>query len=300
MRVALAVPFLLLLVPATASAWTDAVVRSVHAEVQVDSEASAHVTLTVTVRVHGGWLEGLEIAGLDPDLVLDEGYEVWAEGDDGETFTPRLSLVHHDRVNVAFRGRSPRRGEVRIGFAYRTSLAHRATEPVEDDDRVRVAWTLPGWRAGLDGVQVDLVVPRGSVAGPRDAELDTGAELSMEVEELEDRTVFHFWRAHLPRTVAWTVRADVPSEAMAPGLRGAPIVRLPPPPPSAALDREVDPTPFWMGLPALLALFALAQIVFVARRARRAGSPSRPLLFAPAIVRACLVLAAAPVAAWCG
>lgn len=299
MRAALVVPWLLLLAPATASAWTDAAVRSVHAEVRVDGEATAHVTMTVTVRVHGGWLEGLEIAGLDPDMALDETYEVWAEGDDGESFTPRIGLVHDDRVTVSFRGRSPRRGDVRIGFAYRTSLAHRATEPVEDDDRVRVSWSLPGWRAGLDGVQIDLVVPPGSVAGPRDAELDTGAELSMEVEELEDRTVFHFWRAHLPRTVAWTVRADVPAEAMDPGLRGAPIERLPPPP-SAAIGPERDPTGFWMGLPAILALLALAQIVVVARRARRAGGSPRPLLFAPALVRAVLALAAAPAAAWCG
>lgn len=300
MRAALAVVVVSVLsfVPASASAWTEASVRSVHAEVRVDREARAHVILTATVRVHGGWLEGLEIAGLDPDLVLDETYDTWAEGGDGETYTPSVSSAHGDRVHVAFRGRSPRRGDVRIGFAYHTSLAHRATEPVEDEDRVRVSWTLPGWRAGLDGVQIDLVLPPGSVVGPRDAE--QGAELSLEVEELADRTVFHFWRAHLPRTMAWTVRGDVPAEAMDPGLRGAPVVRLPPPPPSAALAAARDPSSFWMLLPSVLALLALAQIGFVGRRARRSGVAARSPLFAPALVRGALVLAAAPAAASLG
>lgn len=298
MRRALVVA-LIALAPASASAWTDAAVRSVHAEVRVDEQAQAHVTVTATVRVHGGWLEGLEIAGLDPDLVLDEAYEVWAEGSDGERYVPRLTLSH-ERVQIAFRGHSPRRGEVRIGFAYRTSLAHRATAPVEGEDRVRVTWTLPGWRAGLDGVEVDLYVPTGSVAGPQDVELGRGAEMSLRVEELDGQAVFHHWRAHLPRTVPWTVSADVPAEAMDPGLRGAPVVHLPPPPPSAALGPDQDPTPFWMFLPAVLALLALAQIVFVARRARRAGVGARPLLYAPALIRAVGVLVAAPSAAWLG
>ena len=33
--------------------------------VLLERDASVHVTLTATVRVHGGWLEGIEIAGLD-------------------------------------------------------------------------------------------------------------------------------------------------------------------------------------------------------------------------------------------
>ena len=289
----------IVLCPVQASAWTEAAVRSVHAEARVQRDATVHVTMTVTVRVHGGWLEGLEIAGLDPDLVLDEGYEVWAEDGEGQTYAPRVSLVRGNRVQVSFPGTSPRRGEVRLGFAYRASLAHRATEPLEDEDRVRVRWTLPGWRAGLDGVQIDLIVPPGSTLGPRGV-ADTGARMSTDVEALDDRTVIHHYRAHLPRTVPWTVSADVPADALDPGLRGAPVVHLPPPPSSASLTPARDATPFWMGLAAVLGLLALAQIVFVSGRGRRARTPARALLFAPSLVRAVVVLVVAPVAAWLG
>ncbi len=290
----------ILLCPVAASAWTDAVVRSVHAEARVQPDASVHVTLTATVRVHGGWLEGLEIAGLDDDLVLDEAYEVWAEDGEGVTYAPRVRAVRGNRVQVSFRGRSPRRGELRIGFAYRASLAHHATEPLEDEERVRVTWSLPGWQAGLDGVQIDLIVPPGSRAGPRDDQIDTGAELSVDVEDLADRTVVHCWRAHLPRTVPWTVSADVPAAAMDAALRGAPVVRLPPPPPSAVIAPERDGTPFWMGLASLLGLLALAQILVVPRRARQVGVRVRALLLAPPLVRAAIALVAAPLGAWLG
>ncbi|MBX3273582.1 MAG: hypothetical protein KF729_25180 [Sandaracinaceae bacterium] len=300
MRRALAV-VLCLFAPAPASAWTDAAVRSVHAEVRVDAEARAHVTLTVTVRVHGGWLSGLEIAGLDPDLVLDEAYTPWAEGGDGERFEPRLAPAPGERVMVSFpRGRTPRRGDVRIGLAYHTALAHRATEPVEDTDRVRVSWTLPGWRAGLDGVQVDLIVPHGSIAGPRDVELDAGGERSVEVEQREDHTVLRFWRAHLPRTMTWTVRADVPQDAMDAALRGAPIVRAPPPSSVAALRAPGDPAHFWIPLALAIALLCVAQIAVVARRGRRAGGAARALLYAPGVVRGAVALAVAPCGAVLG
>lgn len=298
MRRALVV-LLLISYPAPGSAWTDAAVRSVHAEVQLAEDASIHVTLTATVRVHGGWLEGIEIAGLDENLVLDDEYEVWAEDGEGRIYHPQVRLVRGNRVQISFPGRSPRRGELRIGFAYRASLAHRATEPLASEDAVRVRWTLPGWRSGLDGVQLDVVAPAGTQLGPRDPG-DDGVDVSMEVEELADRTVLHWRRAHLPRTVPWTVSFDVPAGVLDESLRGAPVVLLPPPPTSAALAPPADPTWFWIALAAVLGILGLAQIVLVSRLASRAASEARPLLFAPAIVRAVVILVAAPVGAWLG
>jgi len=96
------------------------------------------------------------------------------------------------------------------------------------------------------------------------------------------------------------VSAEVPAEEMDPALRGAPVVRLPPPPPSAALDPDEDPTPFWMGLAFLLGLLALAQLFAVSRRARQVGTVPRALVFAPPLIRGAAALVAAPVGAWLG
>lgn len=165
---------------APARAWTDAAVRSVQARVELRPDASARITLTATVRVHGGWLEGLELAGLDPDLVLDETAPPFALDAEGQRYEPRAEVLAGGRVLLAFGRRgAPRRGTITVTIAYTTSLAHRATEPLEDEGLVRVRWTLPGWRSGLDGVQIEIVAPRGTRFGPRD-ESDTGASVATE------------------------------------------------------------------------------------------------------------------------
>jgi hypothetical protein len=289
-RVLSVVLALFALAPVRAHAWTDAAVRSVQAQVVLDREARARVTLTATVRVHGGWLEGVELAGLDPDLELDETATPWAVDGDGRRYRPRVRKVRDGRVQISFPGTSPRRGQVTVGLTYHTALAHRATEPLEGEDRVRVRWTLPGFRSGLDGVQIEVVAPPGSRMGPRDPR-DTGASLQRTTEAREDGTALRWRRAHLPRTTPWTVRVDVPAEALAEPLRGPPVLAPPPPPPAAEAPPR-DPTPFWLGLAGLLALVALAKLAAVARLARLARSRARPLLPLPGLVRALLALAA--------
>ncbi|MGF1465203.1 MAG: hypothetical protein ACFCGT_03640 [Sandaracinaceae bacterium] len=196
--------------PGVARAWTEAAVRSARAHVRVDG-GEAFVRLEVEVRVARGWLEGLEIAGLGPDLILADEVPPWAVDADGGTYAPRLQVRRGGRVLVAFPGRSPRRGRVALGFGYRVRLppASRPGQP----DRHRVAWTLPGWRSGLDGVEVVLDLPEGSrfVAGSAlaDPSLPTAVERRRWTEG--GRTYLAWRRAHLPRTVPWTVEADVPA-----------------------------------------------------------------------------------------
>jgi len=289
-----------LMVPATATAWTDAAVRTVHAHVEVAPDASARVALQASVRIHGGWLEGLELAGLDEDLVLEEETEPWAVDEEGARYRPRLTLLSGGRVQIAFPGRSPRRGTVTIGFAYRTSLAQRGTEPLEGEDRVRVSWTLPGWSAGLDGVQIEMLVPDGSTLGPR-AESDSGAELEESAEPLDGQTLLRWRRAHLPRTLAWTVAADVPAEAMHETLRGPP--RLPaPPPPRGGVGESIarDPTPVWVGLAALLGLLALLKLVAVARLGQRSRAVPPPLVPMPTWIRVPAILIGCATGGWLG
>lgn len=292
------IAFLAMLVaPGVASAWTDAAVRSVSARVVVAPDATAHVTLTATVRVHGGWLEGLELAGLDPDLVLDETAPPYAIDESGARYRPRAEVRDGGRVQLAFRERSPRRGRLTVGITYRTSLAHRATEPLEESDHVRVRWTLPPWRSGLDGVEIEMIVPDGARLGPR--EDGDSASVDTEVEELEEGTRLRWRRAHLPRTLSWTVAADVPAGAMAEGLRGAPRVRSIPSPARRSTAAS-DPTPYWLGLALVVALLACAKIITAEALARRARARSRPLLWLPAWARALVGLASATGGGWLG
>lgn len=298
MRTSLMVLFVIL-APAQVYAWADAAVRGLEARVAIANDGTARVDLTIHVRVHGGWLEGFEVAGLDPDLVLVEGAPVVATDEAGERYTPNVDVLTGGRVQLEFPGRSPRRGRLTIALSYQTQLAHRATEPV--GDRVRVRWTLPGWRSGLDGVQIEVLAPRGTIVGPRD-EHDSGASLEASTEELGTGTLLRWRRAHLPRTVPWTVAVDVPMAAVIPELRSAPVAELPPPPrarSSAPVVRS-DPGPFWLALATALALVALFKLFAVRRLAMRSRTEPRGLIPGPLAVRGAFILVLAPLAALSG
>src|SRR5690606_8159989 len=116
---------------------------------------------------------------------LDEQAPPYAVDAAGQRYTPRAEVRDGGRVQLTFPGRSPRRGRLTVHVAYRTVLAHRATEPLEEDGRVRVSWTLPPWRSGLDGVSIELVAPGGARLGPR-GEGDSGASVETDVEELAE------------------------------------------------------------------------------------------------------------------
>lgn len=62
----------------TARAWTEASVQTVHTHVAVDQDGRARVSMQLMMRVHGGWLEGLDLEGLDPNLSLDPMSPPWA------------------------------------------------------------------------------------------------------------------------------------------------------------------------------------------------------------------------------
>ncbi len=287
-----------LLFAPSARAWTNAAVHHVQARVVLSGDASAHVTLTADVRVHGGWLEGLEMAGLDPDLVLDEEQPPWAVDESGQRYHPRAEVRDGGRVLLSF-PHSPHRGRVSVQIAYRTSLAHRATEPVEGEPRVRVRWTLPAWRSGLDGVQIDVVAPPGSRMGPGD-DGKGGPSMTTEVVDEPEGIRLSWRRAHLPRTLSWTVAVDVPAEAMVPELRGSPVVTPPPAPVSPRAATPVDPAPYWLVLAVALALACLVKIVSVAGLARRSRARARPLVPLPGALRAPIALGFAAMASWAG
>jgi len=279
MATALLVAFpCLVLGPSAAQAWTEANVQSVAAHVQVDPTGQADVSLTLTVRIGGGWLEGIDIDGLDPDLVLSEEKPPWAVSatDPELEWSPRVRVQEEGRIRLSFPGRgSPRRGTLLIGINYTTELAERGIQSI-DDARVRISWTLPGWRTGIDGVEVTLVTPVG--AEPASA-MEDGPEAADELAVLsEDGASIHsFRRIHLPRTVPWTVSVDLPASAVDPALRGPSVAA--PRPTATATEAPIDGGAIPL---VLFVLFvALMSRASFAASCRKRGATARPVVGGP-------------------
>jgi hypothetical protein len=264
-----------------ARAWTEARVRSVSVHLVVAPDASAEVTLGADVRVERGWLEGLELDGLDPDLELRP--EARFEDALGEVREAEVESRGRGRIVFAFRRRhAPRRGDYLARVVYGTHLA----SDVADDGDVRVRWTLPGWRYGLDDVAITIDAPLGAEIA-RD---DTTAEGTVEMAraDTEEGTRIVLSRAHLPRTREWSIAIEIPPDRMDEPLRAAPVIAPLVSPAAAAPERA--PWARSIAMAALLLALALAKIVAVAR-SRAAARIDAPRWKVPA--RAALAIAAA-------
>lgn len=278
--------------PARARAWTEASVRTVRVHVDLDREARALVAMRVTVRIHGGWLESLDLSGLDPDLVLDESKPPSVVTEDGDKLAPRVTTPRPgDRIVLSFsRRQAPRRGLIFVDVLYRTSLAHRATEPVAGG-RVRVRWTLPPWQTGLDGVSLSASAPPGADFAEQDDE--SAVE---HVRYPSDRRVVLAWRrVHLPRTTPWTITFDVPEREMAVALEQArPIART-------HVARKLLAPP-WAAPTVLAAMIAMLALFtrLGARRDDRRGVALEPLVPMPEAARVTAILALSTASALLG
>ncbi|MFO0693467.1 MAG: hypothetical protein U0230_07920 [Polyangiales bacterium] len=282
------------LVPAArVRAWTEAGVSSVLATVSARADGHVHVRMDLTVAVRGGVLRELEIAGLDPDLVLDGSVSTVLVGLDGSSYRPEVAPNPAGRVLFAFPGRDgPHRGTYRMAFAYDAELGQRATA-TQEDGRVRFTWTLPGWQTGLDGVSVIVDAPPHAELASADVPED-GVEARTEASANGVR--FTFRRPHLPRTLAWPVsfvlpRADVPA-ALRGEVRRTGRVALR----SSAEGAEDERT--GRILAALLALAAILKRMAWNRAVRLREASSEPLvpLIPNGLVHAVFVAAAAGLA----
>ena len=288
------------LITAPAKAWTETQVRSVSAHVAVEDGGTAWVCLRLAVQVRGGWLEGLELAGLDPDLSLPEEKPPTMIPEDGSAakITPVTAVHPGGRITLEFDQRNaPRRGDYELQVLYRTTLVQEPTP--HDQHRVLTAWTLPGWRSGLDGVTIEITAPAGA-----EVVMDEDLAIDREVLRLETATFFRFRRAHLPRTNRWTVTisqpeqqtpASVGSSAPATGLdladaAGAPSRPFPStqvtPTDGASVSPWADVQPWWFAFVALLALtLGGAKHRLLARHARTVGVDLVPALPLPPRLR---------------
>ncbi len=281
----------LALAPGRAMAWTDATVRSARATVELEDDLQARVSMTIELRVDGGWLEAFELDGLEPGLVLDPEHPPTfgrraAPASDGdasdalgpvelEPLAPRVTTHERGRVSFAFaRRHAPRRGDYRVELTY---VAPLASVPTAHEAGSVLGWTFPAWRFGLDGVEIDLVLPPGSLIDPAfRAAADGDAGIVIETGEDEDgRTRIHLVRHHLPRTRAWPLSFIVPASA-------APVPMLerstPPTPPTVAIGAAPSETapPGTLAGALVLLFLVLGKNATLAREDREAGG-ARPI-----------------------
>lgn len=276
--------------PVTARAWTEAQVQGAETDVRLEGNGRIHVQMLLKVHVHGGWLEGLDIAGLDTGLELDETVPIRLVAEDGQTHVPTVrTRPRAGVISLGFRRRgAPRRGEYRVQVAYRATLTPAAIRAEESGERVQFEWTLPGWRSGLDGVVVRVDAPRGARWG--DDVVGDHALMQHESAATEDgRTLLTWRRAHLPRTVSWPLRVSLPNAAVTEALRGTPVDGPAPLLATAPAERPRDRAAW--ALFAFFAFIALSKLWTFSRRARALGVVPRGVVPLPRLVRAAIIVA---------
>lgn len=273
---------------APARAWTEAQVQSAHAHVEVSPSGTLEARLQLAVHVHGGWLEGLDIAGLDPELTLLPGEDIVLLESGGQRFRPTVDAAQPGTIALSFRRRdAPRRGDYALAVAYRAELAESAVQAI-DGERTRYEWILPGWRSGLDDVRVELIAPAG--AEPDEEARVGDSMVTREVDTLPDgRVRLRYVRAHLPRTVPFRVAFTLPNAAVPPSRR-APAVGLPLEPTAWATVRERALDPTFALLSAFFACVALAKLLLHRRTARGLGLLPVGLVPLPPFARAAAVV----------
>ena len=292
---------LVLAVPEHAKAWTEAQVQSAQAVVDVDAEGRLRARMTVSLHVHGGWLEGLDISGLDAELALDPDVPLTFVSSEGRAYEPRIS-PREEGVRLEFRRRNaPRRGDYEMTFGYRATLAQPLVRPdPRREGWTRYEWIFPGWRSGLDDVRIEVLAPSEAILA--DELHGDHTLLSQEREVAEDgRARLVFQRAHLPRTVPWSLAFSLPNDVV-PASRLAPVPEAVAPlsPQVVAAARERGPHPAALAYFVLFAVVALLKLVLHRRAARARSVTLRPLIPLPFALRVLglLALVAAAAFAW--
>lgn len=296
-----------LAVPATASAWTSATVRTASTELRIvetrGDQVLAHVHLDATLRVDGGWLEAFELDGLGPSFVLDPEGIVLIDAA-GERTPGTVRALDQGRVVLSFSRRSaPRRGDYRLAVDGVVSLPQ-----TTDGDETHLSFVFPSWRYGLDDVVVSIDAPAGAHA-ITDESVDDMGLVRLGSTARGDRTVLTWHRVHLARTREWQIDLGVPRAALGltAGSHWAPTATLVEDEPESSTPRAsvapiapTSPRPVDRRVP--LALAAIVGLGVIGKRhamrraARQAGLEPLALVRPQATFTPGLVAASAMVA----
>jgi hypothetical protein len=204
---ALVLGLLVLSLAEPVAAWTNAHVRELTAEIEPHADGRAEVTLELSVDVQGGWLERLDLPGLDEDLSIDPNQGAWLVLEDG-TQQFAQTRVRHGELELRFdRATAPRRGLHRLGVRYETVLAPETGE-LDSEDGARVRFALPGWEAGLERAEVRWLVD----AGAHGVDDPSVAQQVSEEPGSNGKQLVRFVRVHVPRSTPWSVSLDLPGK----------------------------------------------------------------------------------------
>ncbi len=284
-----------------ARAWVETSIQSDAVNLDVERDGSATVRHDLVLRVRGGPLRDLELAGVDSDAEPIADATVVASaagsapaplpvilhlGDDG---TLRLEIDDDNGI---------RRGTYRFRFGYRTNLMRRGLiRP--SDSRAEVRWIGPRFSQGVDSAMVVFRLPPAPeapalppLAGDVGANLDPelGGVFLGTLRRAADKDEFEVVRPYVAQgePVVWRVLADVRAFG-APAASGAPAAPVTREGPGLLGSRER------LGAVAAAALVALGYALLVALKwrafaracATRRALP-RALLPLPASLRGAL------------
>lgn len=192
-----------------AQAWTRARVETAEAHLDLRDSGQTLVSLALGIRVAGGWLSRFELTGLDPGLVLDPEKPPFVLCEDGRKLTPEIKVRDEGRVIISFpdKMQAPHRGLHQLALAYLTTLV--PSEP-RARDAIELSWSLPAWQVELRQSDIWVNAPLGATFAA-----DAEPEVALERERLDrgSRTLLHFHRARLPRTVVFSAQLELPSTA---------------------------------------------------------------------------------------
>lgn len=196
-----------------ARAWTQTVVHSARATIEVEPDSTLSILLRVDVEVHAGWLHELELVDLGPNVELDRYRPPYVRSEEGELFRPEAELHEDGRIRLWFNRRdAPRHGEYRVFLRYRTSADVRIAE-LKGEPRARIVWSVPTWETGLHDVSVEVRAPKGASV-PDDAN-ESSPGIDFEISEGANRTIVRWRRIHLPRMTPWPLTIDAPPGSLA-------------------------------------------------------------------------------------
>jgi hypothetical protein len=268
----------LLSIAQPAQAWTRARVETAVAHVDLQAGGEMRVALELGIRVAGGWLTNFELTGLESELALDPEQPAYVQCADGSTLVPTTKSRGDGRLLFSFADKktAPHRGLHRLHVAYRTTLS-----PVEAKraNAIPFSWSLPAWQDDL--LQADIWIS--AAQGARfaaDAEPDMAVEHELSQEGA--RTVLHFHRARLPRSLVFSADFELPA-----GSAGTALARR---------QASHGPSPAFYAAALVLALAWLKRCAAINLAARRRVRPL-PLLALAASPRAIAMLACALLAA---
>lgn len=199
-----------LFAPSPGRAWTDAHVREAHAALALSGADHVAVELELVLEVRGGWLEQLELPGLDDGLVLAEQEPALAILESGEQVPAQVTL-RGSTLSLKFARRDGlRRGLHRLRVRY--ALAHAAQGQSDVQGLARLYWSLPGFEAGLTRASVRIL-------GPHAMRAVEAAEVAQTVARGERgrEQLLTFTRVHVPRATPWTIAVELPASQISPG-----------------------------------------------------------------------------------